>query len=116
MTMLTSLAAPLANHLWQSTAFAAIAAVLAAILRKSQAQTRYWLWMAASLKFFVPFGFLMAMGAQVQWRTAPLLMREAAAGASEDLGAPFSAPGWVVHPAAGLSIAGLLPAVWIAGC
>jgi bla regulator protein BlaR1 len=50
----------LANHLWQSTAFATVAASLAWSLRANQARVRYWIWMAASLKFLVPFALLAA--------------------------------------------------------
>ena len=48
----------LANHLWQSTAFAAIAAGLALALKKNQARARYWIWMAASAKLLLPFALL----------------------------------------------------------
>ena len=44
----------LADHLWQSTIFAALAALLAALLRHERAQVRYWVWLAASLKFLFP--------------------------------------------------------------
>ena len=43
------------NHLWQSTLFAAAAGLLTLALRKNHARARYWLWLAASLKFLVPF-------------------------------------------------------------
>ena len=49
-----------ANHLWQSMAFAAGAAALAFALRENQARARYWIWMAASLKFLVPFALVAA--------------------------------------------------------
>ena len=39
------------DHLWQSTAVLGVMAGLALLLRKNQARTRYWLWMAASAKF-----------------------------------------------------------------
>jgi len=45
----------LANHLWQSTVFAAVAGLLALALRNNRAQVRYWLWLAASVKFLIPF-------------------------------------------------------------
>jgi uncharacterized protein (TIGR03435 family) len=32
------------------------------LLRKNQARTRYWVWMAASLKFLLPFSLLVAAG------------------------------------------------------
>ena len=51
-----------ANHLWQSTGFAAVAVLLALALRANHARARYWLWMAASVKFLVPFSVLAAIG------------------------------------------------------
>ncbi len=55
---LRHLAPALANHLWQSTAFAAIAAGLTLALKKNHAQARYWIWMAASAKLLLPFALL----------------------------------------------------------
>ena len=49
------MAAWLMNHLLQSTVFAAIAGILTLFLRHNHARTRYWLWLAASLKFLIPF-------------------------------------------------------------
>ena len=46
---------PIANHLWQSTLFAGAAGLLTLILRKNPARVRHWIWVAASLKFLVPF-------------------------------------------------------------
>jgi bla regulator protein BlaR1 len=64
----------IANHLWQSTLFLAIAALLTLALRKNRAQVRYWLWLTASLKFLVPFAVLVAVGNQVGWRASePIL-------------------------------------------
>ena len=60
----------LANHLWQSTLFAAGAAMLALALRQHRAQVRYWLWLAASLKFLVPFSAFVALGQAIGWRAA----------------------------------------------
>ncbi len=40
----------LCNHLWQSTLFVGVVALLALLLRENQARIRYWLWMAASAK------------------------------------------------------------------
>ena len=61
---------PLANHLWQSTLFAGVAAILALVLRKNRAQTRYLLWLSASVKFLVPFSLLVGVGSQFEWRSA----------------------------------------------
>jgi uncharacterized protein (TIGR03435 family) len=59
------------NHLWESTAFASAAAVLAFALRRHHARARHWIWLAASVKFLVPFALLTAFGSQVGTR-APL--------------------------------------------
>ncbi len=55
------------NHLWQSTCFAIVAGLLTVILRKNRANVRYWLWLSASLKFFIPFALLMNLGSQLQF-------------------------------------------------
>src|SRR5436305_13620364 len=54
-----------ADHLWQSTLFAVIAALLALVLRKSSARIRYGIWLAASFKFLVPFSVLTAIGSRL---------------------------------------------------
>lgn len=83
----------LANHLWQSTLFAGVAAILALVLRKNRAQTRYLLWLSASVKFLVPFSLLVGVGSQFEWRSAaavatalPLAM------AMEQISQPFTPP------------------------
>jgi bla regulator protein blaR1 len=59
------------NHLWQSTLFTAVIAVLVLALRRYPANVRFWLWMSASLKFLVPFAFLAVLGSHLSWRGAP---------------------------------------------
>ncbi|MBZ5604973.1 MAG: TIGR03435 family protein [Acidobacteriia bacterium] len=59
------------NHLWQSTVFAAAAAIVAFALRSNSAALRYRIWFAASCKFLVPFSFLIALGNRIDWRPAP---------------------------------------------
>jgi uncharacterized protein (TIGR03435 family) len=59
---------PIANHLWQSTVFAGIAALLALALRHNHARTRYWLWLIASMKFLIPFSLLVGLGSHVDWQ------------------------------------------------
>ena len=57
------LIAPLADHLWQSTAFLGAVAAVCVVLRHCSPRLRYWLWLAASLKFLVPLSLLVALGA-----------------------------------------------------
>jgi len=47
--------------------FTGVVVLLALMLRKNQARTRYWLWLAASAKFLIPFSLLAAMGGQLAW-------------------------------------------------
>ncbi len=58
------------NHLWQSTVFAVAAALVTLAFRKNRAEVRYWLWLSASLKFLVPFAFLLSLGIRV-WDALP---------------------------------------------
>src|ERR1700733_3692992 len=61
----------LANHLWQSTMFACAMGLLTLMLKKNRAAVRHGLWLAASVKFLIPFSLLIGLGSQVDWRTAP---------------------------------------------
>ena len=79
------------NHLWQSTAVAAVAALLALALKSNHARARYWLWMAASLKFLVPFALLAAMGARVGGWLIPAAPAPRLSMAVEQIAQPFSA-------------------------
>src|SRR5436190_2353769 len=58
----------LINHIWQSTAFAIAIGLLAFTFRKNRAAVRHWLWFSASLKFFIPFAFLIGLGSSVKWK------------------------------------------------
>ncbi len=52
----------IADHVWQSTLFAATVAILSVSLKKNSARLRYRLWLAASLKFLIPFSLLISLG------------------------------------------------------
>ena len=78
----------LTNHLLQSTLFAVPAALLTLALRKNQAKVRYWVWLSASLKFFLSFTLLIALGSHWSWRTAPAVEQPAFAVAIEQAVAP----------------------------
>jgi bla regulator protein BlaR1 len=56
------------NHLWQSTLVAVLAWVLMLALKRERAGVRYGVWLAASLKFLVPFSVLTNVGARFGWR------------------------------------------------
>jgi bla regulator protein BlaR1 len=70
-TIWNTLAPGLANHLWQSTLVAVAAGLLTLILRQHHARVRYWLWLAASLKFLAPFSLLVSIGKSLAWSHNP---------------------------------------------
>lgn len=55
----------LIDHLWQSSLVVGLAWVLTALLRRQGAHLRYWIWLAASIKFLVPFSLLVFIGEQI---------------------------------------------------
>lgn len=85
-------AVPLLNHLWQSTMFAGGAWLLALVLRRNPARMRFRLWLAASLKFLIPFSLLIAAGAHLTWPPHPERTRPAVATAVEVVAQPLLQP------------------------
>lgn len=102
----------LLNHLWQSTIFAGVAALVTLLMRQNSAAVRYRIWFAASLKFLIPFSLFVSIGGQLHWlspisRQAPQIalaadetlmdIRESANRDRQDRGAP-PARGKVTEP------------------
>ena len=86
----TAIAPAMANHLWQSTLFAAAAAVLALALRKNPARVRYRLWLVASVKFLMPFSLFVSLGGHL---ARPHVSESAQSGlyfVVEELSQPFT--------------------------
>jgi uncharacterized protein (TIGR03435 family) len=111
----------LANHLWQSTVFAGVAGLLALASRNNHARTRHWLWLAASLKFLVPFALLAAIGARIAPLTYGRVARPEFSAVMEQISQPFPpqlAPAAVAVPAAAAHYGSLLPAILLTvwGC
>jgi len=117
-----AIAPALADHLWQSTLFAAAAALLTVALRRNSARVRYAVWLIASLKFMVPFSLLVAAGSLFSWRHAAV----STAGGMymvEVVGQPFTKPFGanptaVPTPAGSATLTQLLPlllCVWLVG-
>ena len=63
----------LANHLWQSTLFALAAGAITILLRRNSASARYAVWLAASVKFLIPFSLLAGLGARSAWLLGPTI-------------------------------------------
>ena len=123
-------ATPMLNHLWQSTVFAGGVWLLTLALRHNAARTRYRLWMAASLKFLIPFSLLMVAGEHLPLAvhpsgTQPMIARQTLleiwgpVGLSSRAGVTVSGTTGVVHAPAGhgggASWPLLLIGVWGAG-
>jgi uncharacterized protein (TIGR03435 family) len=53
------------NHLWQSSCFVFLGALLAFALRSHSPKIRYWVWLSASLKFLIPFALLVSLGNEI---------------------------------------------------
>ncbi|HEX4786254.1 MAG TPA: M56 family metallopeptidase [Candidatus Sulfotelmatobacter sp.] len=113
-------AAGVGNHLWQSTVFGAAAGLLSLALRKDQARIRYWVWLAASLKFLIPFSLLVEIGNRLAWTRAYAGTNAEVLVVMEQVSRPFAQVGKVIPAAAPLhSVWHLLPvalsAAWAAG-
>jgi uncharacterized protein (TIGR03435 family) len=80
----------LGNHLWQSTLFAILAGLLTLILPKNHARARYGLWLAASVKFLIPFSLLIALGTHMARPRVPAGMRTGLYVAMEEVSQPFT--------------------------
>jgi bla regulator protein blaR1 len=81
---------PLADHLWQSTLVAAVVAALTLALKHNRAQVRHALWLAASLKFLLPFAALVALGQQIEWPQGTASVQPVLT-IVDSVGQPFSA-------------------------
>jgi uncharacterized protein (TIGR03435 family) len=88
------------NHLWQSTLFGAAAALIALMLRSNRAQTRYWVWFAASTKFLIPFSLLVGLGTHIPHRMSAPPIRTGWVAAFQEFSQPLVLPG-VAEPVAG---------------
>ena len=110
---------PVANHLWQSSLFAVAAGLLTVALRHNPARVRHWIWVAASVKFLVPFSVLIGVGSRVQWRAIDVATMPTLSAAVEQLAHPFASPATALTAATVRSDASVLPAilwaVWACG-
>jgi uncharacterized protein (TIGR03435 family) len=81
---------PVANHLWQSTVFAIVAWLLTFALRRNRAAVRYWIWLAASIKFLIPLSLLVSVGSHLEWRSAPAITQLHFSNVMNEIGPPFA--------------------------
>jgi bla regulator protein BlaR1 len=116
--------AALANHLWQSTLVSALVAVAVLACRHNRASVRHALWLAATLKFLVPFAALALLGARIAPAGFARGAQPAIAAVIDSASQPFTGvtaepnlPRAVLPavPGAGWPIAPLLGMIWLGG-
>src|SRR5207253_11317276 len=96
-----AIGAPMGNHLWQSTLFAAVAGLLTLLLRKNRAETRYSLWLIASAKFLLPFCLLIGTGSHLRSSNRPTISPTSIYAVTQVISEPFAAvnPSLLAAPA-----------------
>jgi bla regulator protein blaR1 len=102
------------NHLWQSTIFAIAAGMLTLAVRRNHARIRHSIWLAASLKFLIPFSLLVSAGSHVRWSNPPLPPPRVSH-AIQRMNQPFSATTQYIPAPARAASSSLLPIVWFCG-
>ena len=106
------------NHLWQSTLFALAVALLAQLLRNNAARFRYAVWLAASIKFLIPFSWLTLLGAHLVSHSAISgHVPESFATVVQQISGPLGTPAITMRPPPRtiVSIDELLVAIWAVG-
>lgn len=109
---------PVWGHIWQSTLCVGVAWILVLALRNNRAAARYWVWLAASVKFLVPFSLLVSAGGQVGWRSAPNVAPSQFSLMVDEISRPFAPPvGASVSPSSPATslITGILFGLWFCG-
>lgn len=107
----------LIDHLWQSSLFVLLAWGVTSLLHRNGAHLRYWVWLAASLKFLVPFSLLALLGNQLGARVVDVPVTEAFSTAQQ-VAAPLVAPATFIASSEANSfnlIEALVLTVWAIG-
>jgi uncharacterized protein (TIGR03435 family) len=104
-------------HLWQSTLVIGVVWLLTLALRGNRAHVHHRLWLAASVKFLVPFSWFVSLGAQLEWRTAPSIAQPAATFVMDEILAPPVIAAVVSTPTAQSTSAWpwMLASIWAVG-
>ena len=110
------------DHLWQSTLFAVLAALLTLAFRENRANTRFCIWLAASVKFLVPISPVVVIFHAMTWRAAssgvvpisPMIVEPAAPIAVMPVAHVSLAAAVPAEPVS-VSIVTILFAVWACG-
>lgn len=106
------------DHLWQSTIFCVVVALLMLILQRNRAAVRHGLWLAASMKFLIPFSLLVSISSHIEWRRAPAPVQPRVSileQISQPFGSPDRAPLLVSSRSAPSRLPGILFGLWLCG-
>ena len=120
--LVSSLGHQFGDHLWQSTLFAIATGFLAQMFRANPARLRYRLWLAASLKFLLPFSLLSSIGFHLAPRLAPAVSAPRISWIVDEIAVPLAplhhatvnAPTAASH--LGLLAFATVFAIWSLGC
>ena len=98
--------------------FACAAGLMTMGLRKNPARIRHWVWLAASLKFLIPFAPLVELGSRIEWRAPSTISPKVSV--VVEVAQPFtiatgSAPVSTALPQSSSPLPALLFAVWACG-
>jgi TPR repeat protein/beta-lactamase regulating signal transducer with metallopeptidase domain len=109
-------------HLWQSTLFAGLAALLTLAFQKNRANTRYRIWLAASVKFLIPISPLVAAAHNLAWKTASIELVSRSTMLADLVATSAAMPSVPIVPlttvspeSAAVNFAAVLLAVWACG-
>jgi len=109
----------LVAHLWQSTLCVFVAWLLTLALKNNRASVRYWVWLAASVKFLVPFSLLVSAGSELGSRTLPAREQAQVFSVVEEISRPFLSSAPTPIPVATLPVfhpvLAVLLGVWFLG-
>ena len=89
--ILMTMVSAVGDHLWQSTMFVVACGLLSVFLRRSHAHVRHGLWLAASVKFLIPFSLLVNVGSR--WASTPSSPSQSRVGiysAIDEVSRPFT--------------------------
>jgi bla regulator protein blaR1 len=116
----TEAAPMIADHVWQSSWFAVVIGALTLAFRKSQARIRFGLWLAASIKFLIPFSLLIGLGNMLGSPHIAVTAHPDFYSIVEQVGQPFTGTAAVARPFAHSSnpasqLLGALATVWLCG-
>jgi bla regulator protein BlaR1 len=107
------------DHLWQSTLLTGLVWLLTLALRNNPARVRHGLWLAASLKFFVPLSLLIALGSHIEWRMANATTQPNAFVVIDEVSQPFTAPASSSFvptvPSSASPLPAILSGIWVVG-